>query len=105
MTKTNDTTTWTVAEYTAQYDDAIRPVAEPEAGDRVRFPEDPQGTGCTADGREADAFRRRCHEAGVCQGHYIDTEDGWDIYSIVRAEDWDEDCYGDDPMDQDGGAL
>lgn len=86
MSSNNDTTTWTVDSYTAQYDDAMRPRLTPEAGDRVRIPEDPQGTGTTCDGREIDAFRRRCRDAGVEMGDYLHTEDGYDVFEIVASK-------------------
>lgn len=80
--------TYTVSEYTGQYDDQITPRVVPAPGDRMRVPEDPNCTGTTADAREADAFRRRCTDASVQVGEYIETIDGWDHYAI-ECNTWD----------------
>lgn len=77
--------TYAVSSYTAQFDDAVTPRVELEAGDIYRIPEDPDGTGMTADGREWSAFSRRMRDAGL-RGEYSHTADVWDYYNLVRDE-------------------
>jgi len=73
-------TTWTVAEYTAQYDEAMRP-ASPEAGDLVRYPRS-DGDFSTSDGRECAAWRTVRQDAGFVE-HYSHTDGDWDYWKLI----------------------
>ena len=77
-------TTYTIADYTGSYQDALLPHPVIEAGDQYRVPEDPDSTGTTSDAREWDDFARHMRRAGL-RGDYARTEGGWDYYDIVEA--------------------
>jgi hypothetical protein len=75
---------WIVSEYTAQYDDATTPRAEPQIGETVLCDERP-------DGRELDAFLRRAREAAGCAVYLDcmgdhDTDTGLGTYVIARGD-------------------
>jgi len=72
--------TYTLDTYTATWDNAR--TGGLEAGETYAVPEDPNGTGCTVDGREIDAFRRCMRNAGLT-AEYSHTEQGYDVYDLV----------------------
>lgn len=80
-------TTHTICSYTGRFQAELCPAVAIEAGDFYRVPEDPDGTGTTADAREWDEFARAMRAAGL-DGHYDHTANGWDYYRISpRADD------------------
>jgi hypothetical protein len=91
-------TTYTIDTYTAAWDDAVASRGGGlAAGDQYRHRSD-----SSPDGREIDAFGRRRSEAGL-SGEYSHSEDGWDYYDLVVAQQDDEDY--DDDMDGDHGSA
>ena len=70
----------TISEYTATWDEAMRPVP-PDVGDRIFV--DP-----SADAREWDGFRRVLRCAGLdIAWDDVDEDTGYDEYVIVRGHD------------------